>query len=524
MTDDAELLRRYAEARSEEAFTALVERHLGLVYHAALRRTGRTQLAEEAAQYVFITLSRNAAALSRHAVLTGWLYTTTRFAANRIVRTERRRQLREQEAYAMQNTLAPPDADWDRIRPALDGVMDQLPERDRTAVLLRYFEGRSFAEVGAALRLTEDAARKRVERGVDRLRGLLAQRGITSTSAALALVLSGQAALAAPAGLASAVTGAALAASGSVATSTVVVLLQLMSTTKAILGIAGVLGLLALGTAGYEFNAGRQAEASLATETRDLDVQSKHLRALAAQAELVEKSVADLRRMANGFSSGASSSPRWDSRGEGRKFLAAHPEARPLLEQVLRNYVAVRYGPFLRSLGLAPAQIEQIESRLMETDPGIVIPSKSGDPLDFSLTDNAPQSKEEMQDQMREAMGDSIYQQFRSYASNRDRLNGAQMVADRVASDTYFTATPLTGNQAGQLLQILANNNPNYQNGGTTNQMASFDWDAVLSQAKEVLSPAQLSSLESFQAMQAYQTALQAAQQRTQPSGQSSVP
>ncbi len=265
MVDDAELLRRYAQDHSEPAFTELVERHLSLVYHAAFRRIGQAQLAEDATQYVFIALARNAAALARHAVLTGWLYTTTRFAANRILRVERRRQRREQEAYAMQTALSPPDPDWNRLRPALDGVMDQLSDRDRAAVLLRYFEGRSFADVGRVLELTEEAARKRVERGVEKLRSLLVRRGLTSTSTALAVMLSSQAGLAAPAGLASTVAGTALAAGGGVLSSTVLGILGIVSTTKTTLLVAGVIALLSLGTAGYEWRSERRAEASIAS-------------------------------------------------------------------------------------------------------------------------------------------------------------------------------------------------------------------------------------------------------------------
>src|ERR1051326_1778388 len=102
MTPDHELLRRYAEIRSEEAFTELVQRHLGLVYSAALRQVnGDAHLAEDVAQTVFSDLARQARGLSRRAVLTGWLYTSTYYAAAKAVRTEPRRRAREQEAQSM---------------------------------------------------------------------------------------------------------------------------------------------------------------------------------------------------------------------------------------------------------------------------------------------------------------------------------------------------------------------------------------------------------------------------------------
>jgi RNA polymerase sigma factor (sigma-70 family) len=213
MSDDAELLRRYAEQHSEAAFAELVRRHLNLVFSAALRLTkGDTHRAEDVAQLVFTDLARKAAALSHRPVLAGWLYTSTHYATAKILRTEQRRHTREQEAQAMHELLsgAAPEADWDRLRPVLDAAMRELSERDREAVLLRFFEGRGFAEVGARLNLTENAARMRVDRALDKLRGRLAQHGVTSTAAALAMALASQAVVAAPAGLAATVTGTAL--------------------------------------------------------------------------------------------------------------------------------------------------------------------------------------------------------------------------------------------------------------------------------------------------------------------------
>ena len=157
MNDDAALLRRYADEKSEAAFAELVRRHLDLVYSAALRRLGGdAHRAADIAQQVFTTLARDTRKLSRHAVLTAWLYTATRNAAIDLIRSEQRRHTREQEATAMQNLFsASPDADWERLRPVLDEVMDELSDADRTAVLLRFFEKRAFSEVGAVLHLSD---------------------------------------------------------------------------------------------------------------------------------------------------------------------------------------------------------------------------------------------------------------------------------------------------------------------------------------------------------------------------------
>src|SRR5687768_18512690 len=103
MNDDAELLRRYSEEGANAAFTELVQRHVNLVYSAALRQlNGDAHFAADATQLVFTDLARKAATLRQHRVLAGWLFTSTRFATAKLVRTERRRQAREQEAHLMQ--------------------------------------------------------------------------------------------------------------------------------------------------------------------------------------------------------------------------------------------------------------------------------------------------------------------------------------------------------------------------------------------------------------------------------------
>ena len=250
MTPDCELLRDYAETKSEEAFAELVQRHVNLVYSAALRQVnGDAHLAQDVTQTVFTDLARKAGSLARREVLTGWLYTSAHFAAAKAARTEQRRHAREQEAHNMRETLHAPAPDpgcaggfaearpdWEKLRPVLDEVMHELKETDREAILLRYFENRPFAEIGGKLGLNENAARMRVERALEKLRAVFLRRGVAATTA-LASVISANAVQIAPAGLAATLTNTSLAAAG---TGTTLTLLKLMTLTKLKLGISAL--------------------------------------------------------------------------------------------------------------------------------------------------------------------------------------------------------------------------------------------------------------------------------------------
>src|SRR5690349_6572931 len=95
---DMELVREYTATRSDAAFTALVTRHLNLVYSTAVRQSGDPQQAEEVTQAVFLILAEKAHRLAAATILPGWLYQTTCFAAANARRAALRRQRREAEA------------------------------------------------------------------------------------------------------------------------------------------------------------------------------------------------------------------------------------------------------------------------------------------------------------------------------------------------------------------------------------------------------------------------------------------
>jgi RNA polymerase sigma factor (sigma-70 family) len=220
--DDHELLRRYAEVNSEDAFRQLVQRHGGLVYSVAMRQLRRPHQAEEVTHAVFVALSRKARALPVGTILAGWLFRSTRFAAAKLQRDEERRQRHEQEAAMMMDSGAGSDTEmnWEQIVPVLDDELAGLSEKERGAVLLRFFQNRSFKDVGEELGTSEDAAKMRVSRALDKLRQRFLKRGVVLSATALAAVFGSQASAATavlPSVLAASVTRAAVSKSVSVA-------------------------------------------------------------------------------------------------------------------------------------------------------------------------------------------------------------------------------------------------------------------------------------------------------------------
>lgn len=235
-SDDLTLLRAYARDHSEEAFAALVSRHVHLVYSVALRQVRDPHQAEDITQAVFIILARKADSLGPKTILAGWLCRTARYASANALTVQRRRQHREQEAQTQSMTNESQDEAWLQIAPLLDGAMEQLGQKDHDAVVLRYFEGRNFREVGAALGTSEDAAKMRVNRALEKLRKFFTRRGVRSSAAIIAGVMSTHSVQAAPATLARSVTAAALAKGAAASGSTLPLIqgaLKLMALTKA---------------------------------------------------------------------------------------------------------------------------------------------------------------------------------------------------------------------------------------------------------------------------------------------------
>jgi RNA polymerase sigma factor (sigma-70 family) len=210
--DDAQLLQQYVETGSPEAFGALTNRHINFVYGAALRLVRDRHVAEEVTQAVFIVLARKAATLRHEAVLSSWLLSTTRFAALGQMKINARRKRHERRAAEMAKTVWEQDAErnWPEYEGELDAALASLRETDRKAVLLRFYEHKTFDEIAAILGTAEEAARKRVSRAVEKLRGFFGVSTRTLPATMVTYYLYSKMTAEAPAGLANQIAAVAV--------------------------------------------------------------------------------------------------------------------------------------------------------------------------------------------------------------------------------------------------------------------------------------------------------------------------
>ncbi|HWA08862.1 MAG TPA: sigma-70 family RNA polymerase sigma factor [Opitutaceae bacterium] len=488
MTDDIELLRRYAETSSEEAFAELVRRHVGFVYAAALRQARNPHRAEDVTQIVFTGLARKAAALCRRKDLVGWLYLSVHYAATDVVRKEARREARERESQMIHEAADNPSVavDWEKLDPVLDAVLRDLGEADRSAVLLRYFKNCSFAETGAALRVTEEAARKRVDRALEKMRSLLARRGITSTTTALTFALANQGAVAAPAGLAATVTGAALAVGPAAGLSVTAALGVFMNAAKSLTGVAVILALLATGSLISDTLALRAAERRAAAAT--IAAEAESARALGRSERL--------NRQANALED------RITQLEASRSVMAAPPVvdlARPYLSdpvyrELYRTSKLARlhfdFQRFYRMIGLSPENIERFEATMVRQDmsnlDAMIARDTGGDEKAVNLG-----SAKEWNASMDELLGPEGKKLLEDYLKTTSVRN----LFDGLATGGFPTGAPITAAQSDQLYQLALVNDPVYQGGKGTDE-SNINWEAMWEPAAKILSPDQLANLQ----------------------------
>jgi RNA polymerase sigma factor (sigma-70 family) len=465
--DDMQLLREYASGHSEEAFSTLVSRYINLVYSAALRSVNNPHQAEEITQSVFVLLARKAAALRGGTILSGWLYQTARLTAANFLRTELRRQHREQEAH-MQSTLnqSEPDA-WPQIRPLLDDAMAELNEKDRNAIVLRFFEGKPLKEVGRALGASEDAAKMRVNRALDKLREIFIKRGITLPGAALAAAISSNSIQAAPAGLAAAV-AAGIGSSSALTASSLYILKGTMQTmtwikTTAAVGAAVIIALQWHQTAAekqqiqqLEEQSARQAEAFRAQKA-ELDQVKQQNVSFSKSMESMARDVAKARASAGvpQASSLAGASASSGGLTNVKKNMLAEMMKNPEMIKALREQqsmtIKLQYGPLARQLNLSPEQTDSLYQILTDKTVRVLESSSAtlsgGNPNDAAQT--ATDLAKETESALQALLGDAGYKAYQDYQST---------VADRTLLNSIksnFVDNPLSDEQQQQLLQVM---------------------------------------------------------------------
>lgn len=341
---DAELLKRYVSDNAETAFTALVARHVAVVYGAAFRQLGNPALAEDVTQEVFVTLARKAVWLTGHSSLVGWLYRTAVHLAQHEARAAQRRHQREQIAIELGTTMKPDESLLADLLPVLDEALLELRAADRDALVLRFFARKSLREVGNALGVREDAAQKRVAKGVDALTESFRRRGFrVAGTAAVALLLQQASAGAVPAGLAALASKAALSAGTAASLGSLTLpIVKIMSLTKT--QTTALCVALAVMPLGYEWHALISAE-----RTRDqLNQQLKTLRAdtVAREREQVraERRFTELeRRLA---STRANATPAVASSAVNDKDLYLWDENSPYVRVPKQILSQVRFAPF----------------------------------------------------------------------------------------------------------------------------------------------------------------------------------
>lgn len=480
--DDEQLLRAYAIDRSEQAFRELVHRHVAVVHGVARRQSGiDAHLADDVTQRVFIALARKADSLRNQPTIVGWLYTAARLEASRAVRSEARRRNWEEKAGDMnhpQTHEASADLSWNKVQPVLDDAMAQLADSDRNAVLLRFFSGRSFADVGRVFQISEEAARKRVERAVEKLRQILAGRGIVSTSSALCTALGTNAA---PTITEEAMTAIVAGAWQQVSAGSALSFGIFMSSTKVSVAVAGAVILIA---GAWVIRDSSRLKQAVAHQAAAISERSER----AQQHDFLQRELAAVQRR----------KAEMDAREREIINSAANP-VRPYLQDP--EYRALAYTASLarrhlefqrlyRQLRLSPEQTERFEHIMARQDQANLDGQVA---RDIGRDEQAVyrRSGPEWNSAMKELLGTDGMKQLQDYL----RSMAVRNFVDGIAAKSYENGEPITLEQADKLIAVALANDPMYQQGKGTDP-GKVSWNEVWDPAAKFLSAEQLTTFE----------------------------
>src|SRR5665213_1962532 len=469
-SDDMQLLQEYANGHSEEAFTALVSRHINLVYSAAMRSINNPHQAEEITQTVFVILARKSRALRSGTVLSGWLYQTARLTAANFIRSESRRLHRENQAH-IQSTMNDPDPEpWTRVGPLLDEALSQLNEKDRNAIVLRFFEGKALKEVGDALGATEDAAKMRVNRALDKLRDIFHDHGITMPAAALAAAISGNSIQAAPSGLAASVAAGALkGAALAVSTLTLVKgAIEIMTSAKISVAIGlGAAAIIAVQVhqSSIQEQTIKQLQAQVAQTTlaaqsaqqpqsshaqqADLEKLREENASYAKTIEGLQRDVAKARARASAALASKTTAATTAAAGTKGNPMSEMFKDPAMIEAMRPQQLAttkMMYAPLVKQLNLSPEQADKFYNIIVDNGLKSLEAMRSGTPS----ADAMKSTSQTMEADIRSLLGDDGFAQYKDYSKNEmaDQTLFAAMKND-------FAENPLSETQQQQLLQAM---------------------------------------------------------------------
>jgi hypothetical protein len=384
--------------------------------------------------------------------------------------------------------------DWERIRPVLDQVLQDLNARDREAVLLRFFESCSFAEIAARLRLTETAAHKCVERALDKLRVRLAHRGVNST-AALAALLGTHGALAAPVGLGASVTGAVIASGFPIAAGAGLTLMSTKATS--IIAAAGLM--VGVGIATYQLHLHRVTSEALNSVERDVSALQGKLtierdrisRERASQLAATRPAEAVARPAASTSNAAPRPISPEDLARKGRDFLKAHPEVEAVLAANFKASVRHNYSDFIAAMRLTEPEIERFISVMMN------VQMRTVDDKILRLTDELPQPSEHAR-QLKEVLGEERYQHFRDYGASAP----SRSLANELTRALYYTPSAPTPGQLVQfraaVQQVVDDRNLGPRTSGWS-AIPQPMWNEIMKRTNELLSPPQREALVDLQ-------------------------
>jgi len=516
MTQRQPLLAEYAATGSETSFRELVSSYLGLVYSAALRLVdGDAHLAQDIAQTVFADLARKARSLPPDVMLGGWLHRHTCFVASNTLRAERRRLDRERQAVAMNTPEDHSAENLAQLAPVLDEAINELGAEDRTAILLRFFEQHDFRSIGTALGNSEEAARKRVDRALEKLQGLLRRRGVVLSVTLLGSTLATHAVSAAPTGLAltistAALAGAATATTTAATTSTLVTVMNLTKVQVAIIGTVLVTGI-AIPLALHQ-----RAQSKLNAANAALQKQTAEAERLAAEAERLSQQLAQ--QTARPAAAGGSNDTEvLRLRGEVGKLrqdvrevsaaktngpstmsgLTSNPEMYKMIRTQQKAGMSKLYQDLTNRVSLSPEQIGTLNEMLadhvmtnIDHITEVLRDRKSDAEMDavFTASDAA------MREKVRELMGDQGLAQYDDYTKNlaaavtaeqfKSKLSGEPAERDQKAKQFYALLQA-----ESQALLAEAGLSPDYQLVPTLN-FRNFASDATADRNLKLLDDA----------------------------------